>query len=141
MGNRRFGSIHGVHQVDLEGRAESVGRDAISKGAGIGDQNIDAAQLPRACLDPAGQGLAVADVDGLAERAPAALRQGRGFCRHRLGVAGTDRDVASLGDEPAGDRVADAARAAGHERLLAGQMQIHCHPPLFMCRRDERIGE
>jgi hypothetical protein len=43
--------------------------------------------------------------------------------RQRLFAGAGEHDVGALGVQPAGDRAADAAAGAGHQRHLAGQVE------------------
>ena len=75
--------------------------------------------------DPALQRRAVGDVDRAADRLDALGFQ-RGDHLVDAGLAaGADGDVAALVGQRLGDRLADAARGADHDRLLALQLQIH----------------
>ena len=64
-------------------------------------------------------------VDHVAERPdamPADVGDGLG---HLVGVAGTESDVAAFRCQLVDDGATDAARAAGDQRLLSLQMQVH----------------
>ena len=68
----------------------------------------------------------VGDVDRAAGRLDARARQRRdGLVDRRPGAARADRDVAALRRQQARDGAADSARAAGDDRLLALQSEIH----------------
>ena len=65
------------------------------------------------------------DRDHPAAEGRAQLRRRRG---EALAVAGEQGDVRALARQGAGHRLADAAAAAGDERALALQLEIHANP-------------
>ena len=132
MGQRRIDRAHGVQKVDLELAPERLVGAVHVERADVGDRNVDAAELVSARLDPADQRVAIGDVEGAAERLDAPALQRLHGARDAVLVASADGDVAALGGERVGDGPADALAAAGDDRLLASEPEIHLLPP-FRC--------
>ena len=118
--------IDAEHQVEaLHRRGERAGE---ADGAGVVDQDVDAAEGLDGPRDGGRDRLLVADVAGEGQRAPAGgldLRRGgvdrAGQLRvRRLGLGG-DRDVGAVARGAQRDRQPDAARRAGDEQRAAGE--------------------
>ena len=102
----------------LEGR--SAGRTA-----GVGDDEVQAAQLARALVDRRGQRRLVGDVGRHAVRADAERAQLAGRALHLIGVARAQPHGAALVGQAQDDRPADPARGARDEGDLARQPEVH----------------
>src|SRR5262249_53067485 len=101
-------------------------------------EDVDPPEVPRSAVHEALRVLAACQVGGNGEDLPA------GFATDLLGrrlehvlAPRTDRDVRALAREHAGDAFADPETAAGHERHVAAELQIHGPPqPCVSIRRD-----
>ena len=117
-----------MQEVDLELVDERLVGAVHVERADVGDRDVDAAEILRARLDPADQCRAIGDVERPAERLDALALQRLHGARHAVGVARADRDVAALGGKRVGDRPPDALAAAGDDRPLASEPEIHPMP-------------
>ena len=115
----------------LNSCGRSVGREA----AGIGDEDIEAAQRFGAVGDPGLQRLRVGDVEGSREDLGALGFQRAGGFGHLGGVAGADGDRRALGDKALGDGKPDTAGRSCHEDFAAFQLQIHGNRSLLLPMR------
>ena len=122
-----LGRVEGAEQVRLEHLApgiEAHPHDQVVAGdAGVVDEDVDLAEGAEGGGDQGLGGFGLHDVAGLGHRAPAERldRDGR-VARRDLVAAVAERDVRALLREAQHDRPADAARAAGHHRALAVQV-------------------
>ncbi|MFK4525701.1 hypothetical protein ABIF90_003682 [Bradyrhizobium japonicum] len=107
--------------------ASGVSRDpAHRRGAGVVDEDIDAAEGLARGGHCTGDVVRLGHVAGTGNHAPAGVP--RHLLRRRrkpLGVARDDDDMRLLAREFGGNGTTDADAAAGHDGNLAAQVQIH----------------
>ena len=114
-----------LYRVDLEAPAPGVLVVADAERADIGHEDVEAAERGGRGFDERLQRRPVGDIDRGAVRLHAPVLECRDRVVHPRGAAGANPDVAALFHEQVGDRAADPARCAGHDRLLALQPEIH----------------
>ena len=105
---------------------------------GVVDEDVDLAEGLEGGLDDRLRGLRLARRrPGWRRPAAEPLDDRDRLGRRRLVAPVGERDVRALGREPGHDRPPDAARAAGDERRLAGQVDHAC---TFPCARSGSPG-
>jgi len=131
---RRLQTPHVAHELELPPLHPGVFvdrlDDAAGRGAGIIDQDVDATEVTRGCGDELLSVLALGEIGGNGQDLPSGFAADlvrRRF--ERFLAARADRDVRPLARQRAGDALADAETAAGDQRDLARQLQIHESPP------------
>ena len=107
------------------GRGRLLERGAAGGAAGVGDDEVQAAQLARALVDGRGERGLVGDVGRDAVRAHAQRAQLARRPLHLVGVAGAQAHGAALVGQAQDDRPADPARRAGDEGDLVGEPEVH----------------
>ena len=90
-------------------------------GAGIVDENIEAAELALDLLDQFRRRVLAAQIDCRDGGAPALLADGGGDLAERFFVAAGQHHVTAFGRQRQCDATADAAARSGHQRDLALQ--------------------
>ena len=121
--------MHGAEHVEPEVLLPGRGIAALRHRAGIGEQQVDAAEFLRGALDPGFQRRAVGDVDRAAGSANAArLQFANGGC-NLIRVARAHRDIGAFAGERRRNRPPDAARAAKDDGVLSFETEIHCLAP------------
>jgi hypothetical protein len=119
---RRLDRVDRAEPVDARHLLDVLDRllgDALVVGEpGVGDEEVDAAGLAREALDRRLDLGAVADVDAAEHDVGAGQGVGEGL--ELLGRPREQADGRAAGGEPLGQRAADAARGARHERPGAG---------------------
>ena len=126
------GDVGGA-DVDAHHEVETLGRgleDGLRPdGAGVVDQNVEAAELGDGALDQVANGVLIAHVGGDCERAPARGADGvRGFVDAAgqafggLLALGGHYDIRAFLREADGERLADAAAGAGDHGDAAAQV-------------------
>ena len=119
--------------VDLHHEVETLGRrlqDGLHPdGAGVVDQNVEAAEFGHGALDTVANGVFVADVGGDGERAPAEGADGIGGLMNAAGEAlgglftfGGHGDIGAFLGEADGQSPADAAAGPGDHGHAAAQV-------------------
>ena len=93
--------------------------------AGVGDEQLEAAERLGGGEHEGLERVGVGHVDGLAEGRGATVAELRDRRLDAGGVAGRDGDGAPLRGQAERDRTTDAARAARDDRALARQSQVH----------------
>ncbi|MHC2565981.1 hypothetical protein ACVIVD_008016 [Bradyrhizobium liaoningense] len=118
--------MHGAEHVEPEILLPRRGIAALRHRAGIGEQQVDAAELLCSILDPGLQRRAVGDVDRAAGGLDAARLQLCDSGRNLIGVARAHRDIGAFTGQRRRNRPPDAARAAEDDGVLAFETEIHC---------------
>ena len=110
-------------------------------GAGVVDDDVDAAELRRGLVDRLLDVGLVADVDDERQRLAAGALDvlgggvdGAGELRVRLGGLGRDRDIGAVAGGAQSDRQPDAARGAGDEQGLAELHATSLRPHFLRAR-------
>ena len=131
MRSSRFHGTLRAHDIDIETGLPVFLAITGAQRACIGNQNIDAAQLPGGFLDKSFERRAISNIDAR----PACLHALGGklaYCRIDLIlIARADRDIAAFIRQRVRDRPPDTARAAQNHRPLAFKSQIHAVLPFF----------
>src|SRR5437763_1048020 len=83
----------------------------VCPGAGVREQQVEAAELLARISDPGLQRVAIGDIDRGASCAHAAIPQGSDSVFDLIGAARADRDVRAFAGKRVSDRASDAARA------------------------------
>ena len=94
-------------------------------GAGIVDQNVEAAEMLPDGFDQRRRGAIFAQIHGLAMRRAAMPFDGGGGLAERRGVAPGQHQVAALLGQRQRNAAADAAARSGHQRDFSAQSQVH----------------
>ena len=126
---RRLEGVNGPQDVQPEILFPGLGIHPLRHGAGVGDEDVDAAELAGGLLDPRPERRAVHDVDGGTEGAHAFVLQCGDRLADLIGLAGADGDVGAFGRERVGDGASDAARSAQHDGALLLELQVHGSSP------------
>ncbi len=103
---------------------------ALGQRADIGDEDVEAAERLGGLVDPGAQRLCVGHIYPPAPALHAQIRERRHNLVHYGLMASAQRDIAALGRQQLGDGATDPARAAGDDRILALEIEIHI-PLLF----------
>ena len=127
--DRRLDPGDGAHDVDLEAAPPGFLVHALGERADIGDEDVEAAERLGGLRHPGAQRLGVGHVDHAAPALHPLAGERRDGLVHRGFVARAQRHIASLGRQLLGDGAADAARAAGDDRVLALEIEIHTSAP------------
>ena len=102
----------------------------VRAGAGVVDEDVGAAEGGLRGVDEAGAAVGGRHVAGVADGVDAELLGDRGGgADDAVAVAGGEEDVGALAGEGAGDAEADADAAAGDDRYLAGETEVHVRAP------------
>ena len=128
----RLEGVNGPQDVQPEVLLPRLGIHALGHGAGIGDEDVDAAQLAGCLLDPGSERGAVRDVDGAAEGAHAFILQRSDRLAHLIGFARADGDVGAFVRERVGDGASDTARTAQYDGALLLELKVHECLPEFL---------
>ena len=123
--DRRLDPGDGAHDVDLQAAPPGIVVHALRQRADIGDEDVETAERVGCLGDPPAQPVNVGDIDPAAPGFDAVVRQPRHSLVHCGLMASAQRDVAALGRQQLGDGTPDAARAAGDDRVLAFEIEIH----------------
>ena len=102
----------------LIGEAQGVGADRWA--AGVGDVDVDRAEVSRDGGDEAVDRAEVVAVEGVGLAV-----DGAGGGTTGVRVTRGDRDTRALGSQRRGDPVPDAARTTGDQRDLAVESEVH----------------
>ena len=133
LGHQQPGGAHVGHHVDVDdplphvvGGLQAVGA-AGPVDAGVGQVDVDAAELGGGLLDQGAHARVGGAVAGHGDRADLLGRAAYG-----VGVEVVDHDPGALGDQAGGQRATDAAGGAGDDRPAAGQRLVAGHhtPPV-----------
>ena len=116
---------YGRHHVDLEPAPPGGFVHALSECADIRDKDVEAAERVAGFRDPAPQRREIGDIERAARRLDAGAFELRDGPIHRLASARADRDVGTFRGEQPGDSATNPAGAAGDDRLLPLQSEIH----------------
>ncbi len=119
----------GAHDVDLQAAPPGIVVHALRQRADIGDEDIETAERRRSLDHPGAQRLGVGNIRDTAPALHPFAGESRHRFAHRRLVAGADRHVAALVRQQFGDGAADAARAAGDDRVLALEVEVHTPAP------------
>src|ERR1700733_2154964 len=138
MANRPFGHQESASRIDLVHQIEplhvDVGDGRELNGAGIVDDDIDAAEFCRGLVQRVAHHGLVADVDDEGQRLAASALDlfgggidGAGKFWMRLRCLRGDRDIGAVALGAQRNRQPDAARRAGDEQSLAGKRHARPH--------------
>jgi hypothetical protein len=118
-----------THHVDIEGLLPRRFIVADGQCAHIGHHDIQTAKIGSRLVDPGRQRGRVADVEHRAEGTHAQRREILGRLGHLVGIARTERHVGAFCRKGLHDCPTDALGAAGDQRLLAFESEIHGPAP------------
>ena len=130
-GDRRLGGDPHAGEIDVDDRPPFLEREVdrgrhLRRDAGVGDDDVEAAEALDGVVGGALHGVEIGDVGGTARRLAAGGRDLGHDVGQRLGTATGDRDRGTLGGEGDGDGRADAGAAAGDQRDLAREVTHGC---------------